>query len=456
MNHVEGARIAVIGGGIMGVTLGYFLARQGGRVVIYEASPVLGGLAGPLLLDDGTSVDRYYHAILSSDVHLGALCADLNLRDRLRYRETRMGFFYQDRVHPMNGIVDFLRFPPLGWADRFRLGLTVLAAQRVQDWQQLEKISVEEWLLRWGGKNTYSNIWRPMLKAKFDGGFDRVPATWIWARLVRMKSTRKGASQTEKAGYLIGGYSTLLQAMAQEINAQGGAVLLNTPVQELAIENGRVVGVIVEGKRRSFDSVVATAQTPVVSRLIPDTYPSYRQTLAAQEYLGILCPLLVLDRPLSGYWTINMTDDSVPFTGVIETTAYIDPMDVGGRHLVYLPKYTVPDSKWQQLSDEEIKSVWLENLQRMFSDFTLKSVRYFVVGRERYVEPLHRIGDPAVLPLETPIGGFFLATTSQIYPQLTNGESVTVHARRAAERILAGISSLAPIEMQENAAATLV
>jgi len=271
-----------------------------------------------------------------------------------------------------------------------------------------------------------------------------------------MKSTRKGASQTEKAGYLIGGYSTLLQAMAQEINAQGGAVLLNTPVQELAIENGRVVGVIVEGKRRSFDSVVATAQTPVVSRLIPDTYPSYRQTLAAQEYLGILCPLLVLDRPLSGYWTINMTDDSVPFTGVIETTAYIDPMDVGGRHLVYLPKYTVPDSKWQQLSDDEIKSVWLENLQRMFSDFTLKSVRYFVVGRERYVEPLHRIGDPAVLPLETPIGGFFLATTSQIYPQLTNGESVTVHARRAAERILAGISSLAPIEMQENAAATLV
>ncbi|MFN8460814.1 MAG: hypothetical protein U0X93_03460 [Anaerolineales bacterium] len=44
------------------------------------------------------------------------------------------------------------------------------------------------------------NIWRPMLKAKFDGGFDNVPATWIWSRLVRMKSTREGANQKRWRG----------------------------------------------------------------------------------------------------------------------------------------------------------------------------------------------------------------------------------------------------------------
>ena len=455
MSNVDRARMAIVGGGIMGVTLGFFLARQGVCVTIYEASPQLGGLAGPLVLDDVASVDRYYHAILSSDTHLGALCAELNVRDRLRFHETRMGFFYQDRVHPMNGIADFLRFPPLGWTDRLRLGLTLLAAQRIHDWQELEKISVEEWLIRWGGKNAYSNIWRPMLKAKFDGGFDRVPATWIWARLVRMKSTRTGASQKETAGYLIGGYSTLLRTMAQEIDARGGVILLNTPVQKIVVEHGRVIGVEVEDTRHLFDSVVATAQAPVVSRLIPAPYESYRQTLAAQEYLGILCPLLVLDRPLSGYWTINMTDDAVPFTGIIETTAYMDPVDVGGHHLVYLPKYTVPGSPWQQLSDREIQSIWLDNLQRMFPQFDRKAVRHFVVGREHYVEPLHRMGDPAVLPMETPVDGFFLVTTSQIYPQLTNGESVTAHARYAAEKILVGGRSLAATERRKDVAVTL-
>ncbi|MFN8460815.1 MAG: FAD-dependent oxidoreductase [Anaerolineales bacterium] len=38
--------IGIIGGGIMGISLGYFLSKQGMDVTIYEASPVLGGLAG--------------------------------------------------------------------------------------------------------------------------------------------------------------------------------------------------------------------------------------------------------------------------------------------------------------------------------------------------------------------------------------------------------------------------
>ena len=34
--------VGIIGGGIMGISLGYFLAKQGMDVTIYEASPVLG------------------------------------------------------------------------------------------------------------------------------------------------------------------------------------------------------------------------------------------------------------------------------------------------------------------------------------------------------------------------------------------------------------------------------
>ena len=105
----------------------------------------------------------------------------------------------------MNNMIEFLRFPPLGWIDRFRLGLTVLYAQFIRNWHRLESISVEKWLIWLGGRRTYQNIWLPMLKAKFDGNFDDTPATYIWSRLVRIKSTRKGANQKEEAGHLIGG-----------------------------------------------------------------------------------------------------------------------------------------------------------------------------------------------------------------------------------------------------------
>ena len=207
--------VGIIGGGIMGISLGYFLSRQGAKVEIFEASPVLGGLAGPLILEDGTAVDRFYHAILSSDSHLRELATELGIADQLRFRETRMGFYYQGKIHSMNNVVEFLRFPPLGWIDRFRLGLTVLYAQFVRDWHSLESVSVEKWLLRLSGRRTFENIWRPMLRAKFDGGFENTPATYMWSRLVRIKSTRSGASQKEESGHLIGGYATLMKAMAE-------------------------------------------------------------------------------------------------------------------------------------------------------------------------------------------------------------------------------------------------
>ena len=431
-------KVGIIGGGIMGISLGYFLSKQGVEVTIYEASPVLGGLAGPIVLEDGTEVDRFYHAILSSDRHLSDLCKELGIDDQLRYKETKTGFYYKNAIHPMNNIIEFLKFPPLGWIDRFRLGLTVLAAQFVRDWKSLESVSVQSWLLKWGGATTFQNIWRPMLKAKFDGGFDNVPATWIWSRLVRMKSTREGANQKEMAGHLIGGYITLIKALTEKILANGGQVLLKTPVKEIVLENGKATGIrLASGDVVNYDKVVCTMQAPIFQRLIPAADKKYQEYLGSQEYLGIIAPLLVLDRPLTGNWTLNITDDRFPFTGVIETTAYIDPKYVGGYHLVYLPKYTAPGSSWQQKTDEEIRKIWLENLQAMFPKFDTKSIRYFLIHRERYVEPLHGLNETDSVPaVRTPIDNLYLATTSQIYPALTNGESVSRHAREASEIVL--------------------
>ena len=440
MDKPSKQKIGIIGGGIMGISLGYFLAKQGVSVTIYEASPVLGGLAGPIVLEDGTEVDRFYHAILSSDRHLSDLCKELGINDQLRFKETKTGFYYKGAIHPMNNIFDFLKFPPLGLIDRFRLGLTILATQFIKDWRGLEAVSVQDWLLKWSGKGAFHNIWRPMLKAKFDGGFDNVPATWIWSRLVRMKSTREGADQKEMAGHLIGGYITLIKALTGKIRHFGGEVLLKTPVKEIVIEGGKAVGVrLLNDEVVNYDNVVCTMQTPVFQRLIPGADRGYHEYLSKSDYLGIIAPLLVLDRPLTGCWTVNITDDRFPFTGIIETTAYIDPKYVGGYHLVYLPKYTAPDSLWQKKTDEEIKQIWLDNLKEMFPNFDPASIKYFLTHRERFVEPIHGLNGTDLVPeVKTPIGNLFLATTAQIYPALTNGESVSRHARQAAGIVLGG------------------
>lgn len=435
-------KIAIVGGGITGITLGYFLSAQGVEVEIFEASPTLGGLAGPLRLQDGTEVDRFYHAILPSDDAIHEVCEQLNLTSAFKFKRTQNAFFVNGVISTMNSAFEFLRFPPLNPIERVRLALTIVRAQLVRDWRRLEDVSVQDWLRRWSGPGVFDKLWAPMLDAKFDTQHEGIPATWMWSRLVRMKSTRSGASQRESAGHLVGGYATLLAAMADKIRQARGRIHLNCPVEEIVIRGGRAVQVRGKGRAASADAIVSTMQAPVSRRLIPDAPSAYRQALDAVPYLGVVCPLIVLDRPLTSYWVINLADRRIPFTGVIETTAYIDPTYVGGHHLVYLPKYTGPGSAWFRLPDEDVGLHAIETLKRIAPDFDERSVRQVLVHRERYVEPIHRMGGANPVPaVQTPVRNLYLATTAQIYPALTNGESVIRHARSVADTLLRSVSS---------------
>ena len=429
-----GSRIGIVGGGITGVTLGYLLTAAGATVEIFEASGVLGGLAGPLVLPDGVEVDRFYHAILPTDDHLRTLCREVGLDDRLRFADTRTGVFIGGATHSMSTAVDLLRFPPLAPIDRFRLAWTVMAAQRVRDWSELEREPIEAWLRRIGGDRVFETLWLPMLRAKFDGRWDDVRATWIWSRFARTETTRRGVAQRQQAGHIVGGYKALLDALARRIEGAGGRIHLNTPVREIAIETGRVTGIDRGDRVIPFDGVALTMQAPVAARLLPGAPAAYRAALERQDYLGVVCPLVVLDRPLTGNWVLNIADTGVGLTGVIETTTYIDPRFVGGHHLVYLPKYVRAGSPWLTASDDSIVEAWIAWLEALVPGFDRRWVKHVLVHRERCVEPLHALGMRDAMPgLLSPVRGLFLATTAQIYPALTNGESVTQLARRARE-----------------------
>jgi hypothetical protein len=52
--------------------------------------------------------------------------------------------------------------------------------------------------------------------------------------------------------------------------------------------------------------------------------------------------------------------------------------------------------------------------------------------------------------VKTPIENLFLSTTSQIYPGLTNGESVTRHARQVSKTILSEQLGAAPVQTSQT------
>ncbi|PDW04762.1 NAD(P)/FAD-dependent oxidoreductase [Candidatus Viridilinea mediisalina] len=428
--------IDIIGGGILGLTMAYELLKSGQQVRVWERSKTLGGLMGRITLDElgGVSCDRYYHAILNSDRTLMGLMEELGLRKRVQMVSTKMGFYHDGQSYPMSTPLEFLRFPPLSMLDRMRLAYTILACRQIKDWRKLEQLPVAEWLNGLSGEQATRHIWTPLLRAKFDGDFSQVPATYIWSRLVRTTDTRSKDGSQELMCYLPNGYQELIDALAAAVRARGGTITTGATVEQIRIAGEQVVGLQVDGQEVASNHVVLTTQTPIARRLLP---PEAAQVNAQwgqlDGYLGIVCMLLVLRHSLTPYYTLNITDERIPFTGVIETTNLIDPCHVGGFHLVYLPKYVAPSSPYASMDDEELQRTFLNYLRQMFPNLHDGAIAAMRIGRERYVEPLHPVGATDLIPtMRSAIYGLYLANTSQIYPQLTNGESVCSFARQVA------------------------
>ncbi len=425
-------RVAVVGAGLLGLTAAYRLTRAGHPVVVYERAREIGGLAASTPLD-GIPVDRFYHVVLPTDDRVRGLAGELGLADRFRFRRTGVGFYHDGRLASMSSLRELLSFPALGPADRLRLGAFVARCQLIGDHADLDREPLERWLRRTAGDRLWERLWRPLLDSKFDGRYDDLPATYLWARTRRMSRTRDRTSH-EVMGTIDGGYQVLVDALAAAIRAGGGEVHTETPVRRIAEAGGRAVGVVTDHGLHAYDHVLSTLIPPQGRRLLG---PALADAAGPDRcrYLGVVCLVMRLRRSISPYYALNLTDRRVALTTVVETTHVVDPERVGGT-LIYAPRYVNPDSEELERSSLEIRRDYLRRVQAIFPALRDDDVVAMQVARARVAEPVHVLGD-AGRPAELfPAPGLALASTAQIYPELVNGQAVVGIADRVAEGLL--------------------
>jgi protoporphyrinogen oxidase len=315
----------------------------------------------------------------------------------------------------MSNTLEFLRFPPLGLVDKFRLAATILVASRSRDWKRLEKIPVADWLRRWSGRQTFDKIWRPLLESKLGDAYTRASAAFIWATIRRMYAARRSGLKKEMFGYVPGGYARILEVFGRQLAETGVEVLLRTRVAKISPNAGEHVKVSTEEDDLEFDRVVLTVPPPLAARLVTGLPDRERASLEDVEYQGIICASLLLKRPLGGYYVTNITDPGFPFTAVIEMTALVDRAHFGGRSLVYLPKYLAADSPELEAPDAEWQERLVAGLHRMYPSLADDDVVAFQVSRQRYVFALPTVGYSEQLPpRRCSVPGLYFVNSAQI------------------------------------------
>jgi len=442
--NVSDRHIGILGGGIAGLTAAYYLVRAGARVTVLEAQPQSGGLS--TYFDFGPfHWDRFYHCILTSDRPLLKLIDDLGLTPELRWQETKVGFFTNGTLHSMSSTLDFLRFPALSLWEKLRLGLGILYASRIRDGKQLEEIPVSDWLIRIFGRGNFEKMWGPLLKCKLGACREEASAAFIWATIFRLYSTReKNASQKERMGYVRGGYRTVFTRMISEIERMGGSIQTGVSVQEIQSRPGGGLTVCTSIGAKQFDNVISTVPSKVLARIVPELSKAYREKLERVKYLGVVCAVLLLKRRLTPFYCTNLTDESLPFTGLIEMTNLISQEETQGRHLFYIPKYTAPGDPLFEASDEEVWNLFSPHLRKIFPDLQEQEIEKRFVFRERLVQPVPVLHYSTIVPeMEAGVPGLLVANTTQIVNSTLNNNEMVKIASRAVQEIQGDCGALA-------------
>jgi protoporphyrinogen oxidase len=424
-------RVVVIGGGFCGLAAAYYLVKRGVQAILLECDTELGGLAGSFPVN-GTRLEKFYHYWYTSDRDIVSLIDELGAADNIVVRATRTGLFHANTIFRLSSPLDVLRFAPLPWVDRIRLGMLAIRVRSVHDWKALESLSASEWLRRMAGDKVYDIVWKPLLRGKFGDYAEEISAVWFWNKL-KLRGSSRGTAGREQLAYYRGGFAALADRIAERVRAGGGQIHTGTTVDALSVSNGRLTGVMAKGELISADAVISTTPLPITAdiaeRHLPDDYIS---SLRRIQFLANICIVLELDRSLSQTCWLNVNDPSFPFVAVIEHTNCEPAETYGGRHIVYLSKYLPAADPIYAMSESDILNFTLPHLQRMFPEFSQRWILKLHVWRARYAQPIVERHYSRLIPsYAAPLNGLYLASMAQIYPE----DRGTNYAVRAGKHI---------------------
>ncbi|MBL8692537.1 MAG: FAD-dependent oxidoreductase [Planctomycetes bacterium] len=437
-------RVAVLGGGISGLASAWHLSRAGHRVVLFEASSELGGLASAFD-HDGLAVERFYHCLMPTDDALLALLRDVGIEREVIWRQVAMGFMVGGRVFPMNTALDLLRFEPLPFLDRLRMGLMALRARAQGPKPELDEITVVEWIRQTAGERLYRRLWKPLLEAKLGDSHAGIPALWLASRIHREKS-----SQKEVKGFVPGGYRAIAAAIERGLRSMGAVIRLRTEVKRIELSGEKVDVTFQDGACEAFDRAVVTTPLVTLHQMAP-TLPLGAVRDVQLDYQGVVNGVILTKRPLSRFYWMPIVESGAVCQGVVEMTNLVPAARSNGVYVNYFVNYTHRSSELYSRSDGELLDLYEADMRRLFPHAAGGVVGRYLF-RTPFVEPIWTLRYGRQRPPVNPIPGrVYLACTAQVYPKINAWNSCCEVAAEMAETFAREISATRPVAVAGRA-----
>lgn len=437
INRIEKYDVIIVGGGFTGLAAALSLSKAGKRVCLLEADKELGGLAGNFEFSDGIVLERFYHHWFNSDEYIKGIIDEIGKNQSVKSVPSRTGMYFNGRIWKLSTPLDLLRFKPLRFWDRIRLGLLVFRVRSVKDWRALEGKNIQEWLEPLCGKAVYNLVWRPLIESKFSVHADKVNAVWMWKKLVLRGSTRDSKGGEELA-YYQGGFGALAEAIGAKVEALGSDILVNQQVTKVHAKGDRITGLETRSGLYEAEQFLFTPAFAQIADMFQDTHhKDWLASLRRVNYLANICLVLRLNKSLSDTYWLNVNDPGFPFVGVIEHTNLDVPDSYKGSHIVYLSRYIdTSDPAWGY-EDQAYKEYCIGYLKEMFPEFSEDWIIEYKIWRASYAQQITERNYSDYLPgMKTPFANGWISTMAQIYPEDRGTNYAVREGRLVAGQIL--------------------
>lgn len=497
-------KVAIVGGGLAGLSTAVELLDQGHEVDIYEGRQWLGGKVASYVDRNGNHIEMGLHVFFGCYHNLFRLMAKCGVLENLLLKEHTHTFCNNDGDvreldfrffvngtkigAPFHGLKAFFTTPQLDPVDKVANSLALGTSPIVRalfdpeggmrDIRKLDSISFTDWFKSHGGSDaSIKRMWDPIAYALGFIDCDNISARCMLT-IFQFFATKTDASVLR----MLNGSPAerLVKPIADYVKAKGGRIHLKSGCKEVFYEDGPDGRPVVTGLRVgsagkdtqvTADAYVAALDVPGIQRFLPKDWRRFEMFDSIYKLEGV--PVITVQLRYNG-WVTEMQDPSVvrelgksrahgidnllysadTYFSCFADLALVSPVEYYKEGEGSLMQCVITPAKpYMSWTNEALAAETDKQVRQLFPsarglDMTWHSI--VKIGQSLYNEAPGM--DPFRPDQKTVIPNFFLAGSYTKQDYIDSMEGATLSGRQCAAAVMEAVPRLAKGSTRSSAA----
>jgi protoporphyrinogen oxidase len=371
--------VIILGGGLSGLTVAYFLSRAERETIVFEAHNVVGGLARTVV-KNGFRFDLGGHRFFTKKEKIEDFIKNLMRGELLvvpRKSKIYMSKKYFDYpLKPTNAI--------------FGLGIpTTLKIVADYSIERLRKVirprnnvSLEDWVVSNFGRTMFNIYFKTYSEKVWGINCNRISAEWVAQRIkgLSLATAIKNAffrfsgknlpTLADRFLYPTLGIGRISERLQEEINRYN-TIQTDTRIEKINHKDFRIESVVVKNcdgshtvKGENFVSTIPI--TTLINSLDPKPPEEVRRASSSLRYRDLVIATIMINRRnVTDQTWIYVPEKEIPFGRIHEPTNWSPKMAPEGKTLLVTEYFCFEGDQTWSSSDEEITDVTVHYLEEM-------------------------------------------------------------------------------------------